>query len=28
LIAILAFAGLFAGTWVYMRTMHRYYLWR
>jgi hypothetical protein len=28
LVAILAFAGLCAGTWIYMRTMHKYYLWR
>jgi hypothetical protein len=28
LIAILAFAGLCVGTWIYMRTMHKYYLWR
>ncbi len=28
LTAILAFAGLCAATWMYMRTMHSYYMWR
>ena len=27
-IAIIAFAGLCAGAWIYMLTMHKYYLWR
>jgi hypothetical protein len=28
MMALLAIAGLCAGSWIYMKTMHKYYLWR